>query len=120
MDMLRIDNTGPLAIQVDLFDTASTTTDVSLDTTTKSRSLPEPHSLMIQKFQILPIDVTTTTTIPHRMIGGSGTGVHPPSLLDGVVSAICTDAEAIDACVKFAQDCQLLGEPACGAALAVL
>jgi L-serine/L-threonine ammonia-lyase len=38
----------------------------------------------------------------------------------GVVSAICTDAEAIDACVKFAQDHRLLVEPACGAALAVL
>jgi L-serine/L-threonine ammonia-lyase len=38
----------------------------------------------------------------------------------GVVSAVCTDAEAIDACVKFAQDHRLLVEPACGAALAVL
>jgi hypothetical protein len=80
--LIRIDNTGPLAIPVDLVDTASTTTDVSLATTTKSRSPPEPHSLMVQKFQILPIDVTTATTIPHRMIGGSGTGVHPPSLLE--------------------------------------
>ena len=34
-------------------------------------------------------------------------------------SAICTDAEAVDACFQFAQDHRLLVEPACGAALAV-
>jgi L-serine/L-threonine ammonia-lyase len=39
---------------------------------------------------------------------------------DGVFSVICTDAEAIDACVKYAQDHRLFVEPACGAALAVL
>jgi threonine synthase len=33
---------------------------------------------------------------------------------------LCTDAEAVDACVKFAQEHPLLVEPACGAALAVL
>jgi L-serine/L-threonine ammonia-lyase len=37
----------------------------------------------------------------------------------GFASAICTDAEAVDACVKFAQDHRMLVEPACGAALAV-
>jgi L-serine/L-threonine ammonia-lyase len=37
----------------------------------------------------------------------------------GFASAICTDAEAVDACVKFAQDHRILVEPACGAALAV-
>jgi L-serine/L-threonine ammonia-lyase len=37
----------------------------------------------------------------------------------GFASAICTDAEAVSACVKFAQDHRLLVEPACGAALAV-
>jgi L-serine/L-threonine ammonia-lyase len=37
----------------------------------------------------------------------------------GFASAICSDAEAVDACVKFAQDHRLLVEPACGAALAV-
>jgi L-serine/L-threonine ammonia-lyase len=35
-------------------------------------------------------------------------------------SAICSDAEAVDACVQFAQDHRLLVEPACGAALAVV
>lgn len=34
-------------------------------------------------------------------------------------ASICTDAEAVEACVKFAQDHRLLVEPACGAALAV-
>lgn len=34
-------------------------------------------------------------------------------------SAICTDAEAVEACVKFAEDHRILVEPACGAALAV-
>jgi len=37
-----------------------------------------------------------------------------------VQSAVCTDAEAIDACWQLARDHRLLVEPACGAALAVL
>jgi L-serine/L-threonine ammonia-lyase len=38
----------------------------------------------------------------------------------GVVKeSMCTDAEAVDACLRFAQDHRLLVEPACGAALAV-
>lgn len=37
----------------------------------------------------------------------------------GFTSAICTDEEAVEACVKFAEDHRLLVEPACGAALAV-
>ena len=36
-----------------------------------------------------------------------------------VTAATCTDAEAVDACVRFAEDHRLLVEPACGAALAV-
>ena len=40
---------------------------------------------------------------------------------NGMVStAICTDKEAVDACVKFAQDYRILVEPACGAALAAI
>ena len=35
-------------------------------------------------------------------------------------SAICTDAEAIHACIQFSLDHRLLVEPACGAALAVV
>jgi L-serine/L-threonine ammonia-lyase len=37
-----------------------------------------------------------------------------------VLSATCTDAEAVHACWQFAQDHRILVEPACGAALAVL
>ena len=36
-----------------------------------------------------------------------------------VASALCTDAEAVQACWQLAQDHRLLVEPACGAALAV-
>lgn len=34
-------------------------------------------------------------------------------------TAICSDAEAVEACLRFAQDHRMLVEPACGAALAV-
>ena len=37
-----------------------------------------------------------------------------------VKAAMCSDAEAIEACVRFAEECRLLVEPACGAALAAL
>jgi L-serine/L-threonine ammonia-lyase len=37
----------------------------------------------------------------------------------GVHSSICTDKEAVEACVRFSQDHRILVEPACGAALAV-
>jgi L-serine/L-threonine ammonia-lyase len=36
-----------------------------------------------------------------------------------VQEALCTDAEAVDACLQFAADHRILVEPACGAALAV-
>ena len=39
---------------------------------------------------------------------------------EDVLSYVCSDAEAIDACVKFATDHRMLVEPACGAALAPL
>jgi L-serine/L-threonine ammonia-lyase len=44
----------------------------------------------------------------HKVTGGT------------VQSAVCTDAEAVNACLQFAQDHRLLVEPACGAALAVV
>lgn len=53
------------------------------------------------------------------------TSVTPQAILrsqqhvGGVVSAICTDKEAVQACWQLFQDHQLLVEPACGAALAV-
>jgi L-serine/L-threonine ammonia-lyase len=39
---------------------------------------------------------------------------------DDVLSYVCTDKEAVEACVKFAADHRLLVAPACGAALAPL
>lgn len=49
----------------------------------------------------------------HQDRGEMGNG-------DDVLSYVCTDAEAIDACVKFATEHRMLVEPACGAALAPL
>jgi L-serine/L-threonine ammonia-lyase len=37
-----------------------------------------------------------------------------------VTTAVCSDTEAVDACLQFARDHRILVEPACGAALAVL
>ena len=37
-----------------------------------------------------------------------------------VQSFVCSDEEAVDACVKFAADHRILVEPACGASLAPL
>lgn len=37
-----------------------------------------------------------------------------------VVSALCTDAEALDACARFRDDHRICVEPACGAALAIV
>jgi L-serine/L-threonine ammonia-lyase len=45
---------------------------------------------------------------------------HESKSLGTVTTAICSDAEAVDACLQFARDHRLLVEPACGAALAVL
>lgn len=45
---------------------------------------------------------------------------HQAKSLGTVTTAICTDAEAVDACLQFARDHRMLVEPACGAALAVL
>lgn len=53
-------------------------------------------------------DVALTRAKDH--IGRGGT----------VKAAMCTDAEAVEACVKFASDHRLLVEPACGAALAAV
>lgn len=45
---------------------------------------------------------------------------HEKKSLGAVKTAICTDEEAVDACLQFARDHRMLVEPACGAALAVL
>ena len=39
---------------------------------------------------------------------------------EDVYSYVCTDSEAVDACVKFAAEHRMLVEPACGASLAPL
>ena len=39
---------------------------------------------------------------------------------EDVLSYVCTDSEAVDACIQFAADHRMLVEPACGAALAPL
>jgi L-serine/L-threonine ammonia-lyase len=39
---------------------------------------------------------------------------------EDVLSYVCSDAEAVDACLRFATDHRMLVEPACGAALAPL
>ena len=53
-------------------------------------------------------EVALSRTAGHRGRGGS------------VSSSLCTDAEAVGACVRFAEDHRMLIEPACGAALAAL
>lgn len=45
---------------------------------------------------------------------------HESRNLGTVTTAVCTDEEAVDACLQFARDHRILVEPACGAALAVL
>ncbi|KAG7363410.1 pyridoxal-5'-phosphate-dependent enzyme subunit beta [Nitzschia inconspicua] len=70
-------------------------------------------------------EVVTLPGIDSIATSLGATSVTPVALerarkhVGGFASAVCTDAEAIDACVQFAQDHRLLVEPACGAALAV-
>ena len=69
--------------------------------------------------------VVTIPSIDSIATSLGATSVTPVALerakqhVGGVESAICTDAEAIQACLQFANDHRLLVEPACGAALAV-
>jgi L-serine/L-threonine ammonia-lyase len=70
-------------------------------------------------------EVVTLSGIHSIATSLGATSVTPVSLerakqhKGGFSSAICTDAEAVEACVRFAQDHRLLVEPACGAALAI-
>jgi L-serine/L-threonine ammonia-lyase len=70
-------------------------------------------------------EVVTLSGIDSIATSLGATSVTPVSLeraknhQGGFASAICTDTEAVEACVRFAQDHRLLVEPACGAALAV-
>jgi threonine dehydratase len=71
------------------------------------------HVVTLPSINSIATSLGATSVTPVAL---KHTGAHT----GGVVSAICTDAEAIDGCVKFAQDHHLLVEPVCGAALAVL
>jgi L-serine/L-threonine ammonia-lyase len=70
-------------------------------------------------------EVVTLTSIDSIATSLGATSVTPVVLerakqhVGGFSSSICSDAEAVDACLKFCQDHRLLVEPANGAALAV-
>jgi len=53
-------------------------------------------------------EVAITRSHQHQAMGGK------------VEAAICTDKEAVEACIKFSEDHRILVEPACGAGLAAL
>lgn len=61
--------------------------------------------------QVTPAVIQRAHRHQERGEGGSG---------DDVLSYVCTDSEAINACVNFATEHRMLVEPACGAALAPL
>jgi len=70
-------------------------------------------------------EIVTLSAIDSVATSLGATSVTPIALQraqsheGSISSAICTDQEAVDACVKFAQDHRILVEPACGAGLAV-
>jgi L-serine/L-threonine ammonia-lyase len=94
-----------------------------LDTTKVITSETEGASCFAQAFQAG--EVVTLKGIDSIATSLGATSCTPVALQrakehkGGFASAICTDAEAVDACVKFAQDHRMLVEPACGAALAI-
>jgi len=64
----------------------------------------------------LPAITSIATSLGAKRVGAAGfdwTQRH------AVHSVIVSDAQAVDACLKFAEDMRTLVEPACGAALAV-
>lgn len=70
--------------------------------------LPAIDSIATSLGALEVTEVALARTAAHRARGGT------------VRSSLCTDAEAVGACVRFAEDHRLLVEPACGAALATL
>jgi L-serine/L-threonine ammonia-lyase len=56
----------------------------------------------------------------HQERGKADEGGSSSSSGEDVLSYVCTDSEAVDACIQFAADHRMLVEPACGAALAPL
>ncbi|KAG7355223.1 hypothetical protein IV203_004579 [Nitzschia inconspicua] len=77
--LIRIDsNTGPVAVPIGTIDKDATSTE---GPTTKEQQT----SLSVKKFQIVPIDMVELAekgNIPRCVVGGSGFGVKPPSLLE--------------------------------------
>ena len=64
----------------------------------------------------LPVITSIATTLGARRVARAAfdwTRRHP------VHSVTVSDAQALDACLRFADDLRVLVEPACGAALAV-
>lgn len=62
--------------------------------------------------EVTPVAIDRSRRHQERgVLGGAG---------DDVLSLVCTDAEAVEACVRFAADHRMLVEPACGASLAPL
>jgi len=89
-------------------------------------------SSFAQAWEQPPSDAATTTVVRLDRIYSIATSlgalqVSPTALQRArdyqrgqVQPAVCTDAEAVAACLQFAHDHRLLVEPACGASLAVL
>ncbi|KAG7359261.1 hypothetical protein IV203_015850 [Nitzschia inconspicua] len=76
--LIRIDSDGPVAVPIGTIDEDATTTEGSI---TKEQQT----SLILKKFQIVPIDMVELAekeNIPRCVVGGSGFGVKPPSLLE--------------------------------------
>jgi L-serine/L-threonine ammonia-lyase len=63
--------------------------------------------------EVTPEVIQRAHRYQERANGQGGSG-------EDVLSYVCTDSEAVDACIQFAADHRILVEPACGAALAPL
>ena len=92
--LIRMDsNTGPVAVRIgggdvrartssndetDLFRTATGSNAITFTGRTISN---EPSTLLVNKFQILPIELGVSGSIPPKLLCASDTGIDPPSLL---------------------------------------
>ncbi|MGK3741673.1 MAG: hypothetical protein ACI90V_008527, partial [Bacillariaceae sp.] len=93
--LIRMDsNNGPVAVPIgggdvrtrttgndetDLFRTA---TGSNITTFTGHTIANEPSTLLVNKFQILPIELGVSGSIPPKLLCASDTGIDPPSLLE--------------------------------------
>ena len=96
------------------------TTVVAAETTgacSFAKALEAGHTVRLEAITTIATSLGALAVTPETLERSQ----HYQETLGGSVRSVtCTDAEAVDACVKFAQDHRLLVEPACGAALAVL